>query len=70
METWKGRIAACPTIFFRAVSSSSNVLFGGKSPLFQRSDPKLKTIPFPTNRPTLNEVKRVHTLLTTIHLYG
>ncbi|XP_021943085.1 ankyrin repeat and zinc finger domain-containing protein 1 [Folsomia candida] len=69
MEAWKGRVSACPVIFYRAVGSSSNVLFGGKSPLFQRSEQRLRTIPFPTNRPTFLELKRVQSLLTTLHVY-
>ena len=45
-------------------------MFGGKNPFFDRGDPRLRSIPFPTRRATLNEVQRVWLHLATIELVG
>lgn len=37
---------------------------------FYKNDPRLRQIPFMTFRPTLNEVKRAHTLLSKIELFS
>lgn len=46
------------------------VLFGGSTPILDRSNPKLRTIPFSTRRATFTEVKRVHALLSSADVYG
>ena len=33
-------------------------------------DPRLRSIPFATRRPTFNEVKRVHAELSTVEILG
>lgn len=53
---------------YRAASSNQTILFGGKNHLFDRNDPRLRSIPFPTRRATLKEVKRVWLTLATIQL--
>ena len=39
---------------------------GAKAP-FSKDDPRLRTIPFPTRRPTLSEVKRVHSQMACLY---
>lgn len=46
------------------------VLFDGKPPVLDRNDPRLRTIPFSTRRPTFTEVKRVYELLVSIQIYS
>lgn len=70
LASWKGNIAGSNLVFYKAVSANANVLFTGKNPPLSRDSKSLRTIPFPTKRPTFSEVKRVHSLLTTVHLYG
>lgn len=63
-------IASCQLIFYRAVGPTNrSVLFGGKSAVLDKSDTRLRTIPFPTRRATFNEVKRVHNILATVTIY-
>lgn len=45
-------------------------MFGGKNPFFDRSDPRLRSIPFPTRRATLKEVQGVWLQLATIEFVG
>ncbi|CAG7835217.1 unnamed protein product [Allacma fusca] len=70
LAAWKEKIDQCELIFYRAVSFNRNILFGGQNPPLDKSDARLKTIPFQTKRPTFSEVKRVLAVLTTIELLG
>jgi len=70
LASWKSSIAESNLIFYRAAGSNANILFGGKIPPLNRDSPKVRRIPLPTKRPTFNEVKRVHSFLTTAHVYG
>lgn len=68
---WAPDVVKCDLIFYRAVGRSNNgILFSGSNPPLLRGDPRLRTIPFPTKRATFNEVKRVHSLLSTVFIYG
>ncbi|KAK4874736.1 hypothetical protein RN001_014096 [Aquatica leii] len=70
VRAWKKEIDNSSLIVYRAAGSFNQfVFFGGKAPLLDRSDSRLKTIPFVTKRPTFAELKRVHTLLTTVTMY-
>ncbi|ODM88001.1 Ankyrin repeat and zinc finger domain-containing protein 1 [Orchesella cincta] len=69
LASWKSSIADSHLIFYRAAGSNANIFFGGKSPPLNRDSPKVRRIPLPTKRPTFNEVKRVHSFLTTAHVY-
>lgn len=58
-------------IIYRASGPyNRSVLFGGNTPILDRSNSKLRTIPFSTRRATFTEVKRVHGLLTAAEVYG
>lgn len=71
LVNWSEEIKYSSLIFYRASSPyNRNVLFGGKDPLLDRNDPRLRTIPFSTGRATYAEVKRVHLELCSAHVYG
>lgn len=67
---WSTDIALCHRIFVRAPSFNKALLFGGKSPVLKKDDIRIRQIPFPTRRPTIKELKRVHQTLATIECYG
>ncbi|TRY76362.1 hypothetical protein TCAL_00014 [Tigriopus californicus] len=69
-SVWQEELKTCHLIFFRAPSGNRRVLFGGKDPPLDRRDPRLRSIPFATNRATFKEVKRVHEVLSTIQCLG
>jgi hypothetical protein len=68
--SWSHVLKKCHFIFYRAASSNQTIMFGGKNPFFDRGDPRLRSIPFPTRRATLNEVQRVWLHLATVELIG
>lgn len=71
LRTWGPEINKCDYIFYRAVGqSNSGILFGGANPALIRADPRVRTVPFTTRRPTFNELKRVYSLITTVFIYG
>jgi hypothetical protein len=65
---WAEPLAACHLIFYSAAASNLTVLFGGSRPALERSDPRLRSIPFQTRRATLQEVKRVQQVLGRVEL--
>lgn len=70
VETWKTEIDRSSLIIYRASGPyNRSVLFGGTTPLLDRSSSKLRTIPFSTRRATFAEVKRVHQLLSSSTIY-
>jgi hypothetical protein len=70
VETWKAELDRCSLIIYRASGPyNRSVLFGGPTPLFNRNDGRLRTVPFSTRRATFAEVKRVHSLLALAHVY-
>lgn len=71
LASWGTEVAGCQFIFFRAVGPfNRGVLFGGKNPPLNKTDPRLCKVPFPTRRATFSEVQRVHSLLATVTVYG
>ncbi|XP_044728414.1 ankyrin repeat and zinc finger domain-containing protein 1-like [Chrysoperla carnea] len=71
LESWTSHIKNSSIIFYRAVGPHNRfVLFGGKSPPLDKNDSRLRTIPFATRRATYKEVKRVHSILSSIEVYG
>lgn len=63
-------MAKCDLIFLRAPSFNKKIFFSGKTPLLRKDDERIRMIPFPTKRPTHNEVRRVHQMLASIECYG
>jgi len=68
LTSWTDELNRCDLIFCRAASSNQTILFGGKTAIFNKTDSRLRSIPFPTRRATLKEVKRVWLGLATIDL--
>ncbi|XP_018562203.1 ankyrin repeat and zinc finger domain-containing protein 1 [Anoplophora glabripennis] len=70
VDTWRSEIDKSSLIIYRASGPyNRSVLFGGSVPLLERSDKRLRTIPFSTRRATFAEVKRVQTVLATVEVY-
>ncbi|XP_045476125.1 ankyrin repeat and zinc finger domain-containing protein 1-like [Harmonia axyridis] len=69
-DQWKAEIEKSSLIFYRAPGPyNRSVLFGGSNPILNRSDVRLRNIPFSTRRATYTEVQRVHNILATTNLY-
>lgn len=68
--SWSELLAKCDLIFLRAPSFNKRIFFSGKTPPLQKKDERIRMIPFPTRRPTHNEVRRVHEILCSIECYG
>jgi hypothetical protein len=60
---WKDLLAACQLVFLFAPGANRLILH--KAGLL-KSDERIRNVPFPTYRPTLDEVKRIHQSLTTV----
>lgn len=67
LEEWSRFFAEARTIFIRVPAHGRTSFFTG--PL-DKDDPRIRGIPLITKRPTLNEVKRVHQILSTIYDFG
>jgi hypothetical protein len=70
MESWSSQLDSCSLILYRAVGHNRNVLFSGRNPPLNKTDSRLRTIPFATRRATFSEVKRVHDIITNVEVYG
>ncbi|PNF40559.1 Ankyrin repeat and zinc finger domain-containing protein 1 [Cryptotermes secundus] len=70
MESWSSQLDSCGLILYRAVGHNGNVLFSGRNPPLNKTDSRLRTIPFATRRATFSEVKRVYDILTNVEMYG
>lgn len=57
-------------MFVRAPSYSKTIFFSGRAAPLDRKDARIRSVPFPTRRATLQEVQRVHEVLSTVHIYG
>ncbi|XP_015214736.1 tRNA endonuclease ANKZF1 isoform X2 [Lepisosteus oculatus] len=70
LESWANHLSDANAIFLRAPSYNRAMFFGGRPAPLERNDQRIRTLPFPTRRPTFREVKRVHEALSTLHVYG
>ncbi|XP_041120226.1 ankyrin repeat and zinc finger domain-containing protein 1 isoform X2 [Polyodon spathula] len=70
LESWSEHLKEASAIFLRCPSYSRAMFIGGKAAPLDRSDPRLRTLPFPTRRATFREIKKVHEILATLHIYG
>jgi hypothetical protein len=70
MECWSSQLGSCGLILYHAVGHNRNILFSGRNPSLNKTDSRLRTIPFATRRATFSEVKRVYDILTSIEMYG
>lgn len=65
LKSWP-ELNQCSVILFRALGFNRSILFGGNDPVFRSDDIRLRTIPMVTRRPTLKELDRIYTVLTTV----
>ncbi|XP_043934170.1 ankyrin repeat and zinc finger domain-containing protein 1 isoform X2 [Protopterus annectens] len=70
LESWSDYLKNAIAIYLRAPSYNKATFFSGKNPPLKKDSPNLHYIPFATRRATFSEVKRVHELLSTVHIYG
>uniref|UniRef100_A0A8C9RA52 Ankyrin repeat and zinc finger peptidyl tRNA hydrolase 1 n=1 Tax=Scleropages formosus TaxID=113540 RepID=A0A8C9RA52_SCLFO len=70
LQSWSEHLREASAIFLRIPSYNRAMFFGVQSPLLSKTDPRVRTLPFATRRATFREVKRVHELLSTLHVYG
>ena len=72
LASWAEHIQGAAAIFIRTPQYSKAVFFsgsassGGQAP-FSKDDPRIRSIPFATRRPTLKEVKSVHSKLAAVY---
>lgn len=64
LNDWKKYVDDCSLIFWNSTVTGMNCLEG--SPIDPASDPRLRTIPFNTYKPSIEEVHRCYTLLNCI----
>jgi hypothetical protein len=65
-ERWSHHLKTADLIFIRSSKQNSKILYNYDAAVLQRSDPRIRTIPFPTRRPTLSELHRVFEELTKV----
>lgn len=70
LVSWSDYLKNASAIYLRAPSYNKTIFFSGKNPLLKKDSPHLHYIPFATRRATFREVKRVHELLSAVHIYG
>ncbi|KAK8737910.1 hypothetical protein OTU49_004297 [Cherax quadricarinatus] len=70
LESWKTHLTKCDLIFYHAKHHNRMTLFGGKKPILDNKDERLRNIPFATRRAKFSEVKRVFGLLSEILVHG
>ncbi|CAH7675975.1 hypothetical protein BY996DRAFT_7285665 [Phakopsora pachyrhizi] len=58
LESWSDLMRSSELIFIRSSKSNSKIIFDCKALDLSRNDPRLRSLPFLTKRPTFNELKR------------
>lgn len=66
-QSWKIHFQTVSRIFLAAPGSNELQLYESANPILSKSDPRIRKIPFITNRPTLSEAKRVMTKLLSVY---
>ncbi|XP_040057135.1 tRNA endonuclease ANKZF1 isoform X2 [Gasterosteus aculeatus] len=70
LVSWAEHLKEASAIFVRAPSYNKSIFFGGRAAPFEKKDRRIHAIPFPTRRATFREARRVHEVLSTVHVYG
>ncbi|XP_076018075.1 tRNA endonuclease ANKZF1 [Genypterus blacodes] len=70
LGSWAEHVSEASAIFIRAPSYNKTIFFSGNAAPLEKKDPRIRTLPFATRRATFREVKRVHKVLSTVHVYG
>lgn len=63
---WRAELASVDLIFIASGKTDRATFFGGKTPVLEASDPRLRRIPFATFRPTFEELCRVRAELSSV----
>ncbi|OMP09395.1 hypothetical protein COLO4_05508 [Corchorus olitorius] len=66
LAAWKPYFDASSCVFIHAPSTNRHMLFDGDKPRFSHRFCSVGNVPFTVGRPTINEAKRVYTLLTQV----
>lgn len=64
---WKEHLARASFVFWNGTPTARSVLFGDE--LIYSGDARLRTVPFTTHRPTVEELRRVHAQLFSVHVF-
>ncbi|EYB86762.1 hypothetical protein Y032_0273g972 [Ancylostoma ceylanicum] len=70
MQDWAENLAATPLVFIRCASYQKVIFHEVDEGGFERKDPRLRTIPFETKRPLIDEVRRVWEKLGSVTCHG
>nr|CDJ90413.1 SEC7 and Pleckstrin homology and Ankyrin domain containing protein [Haemonchus contortus] len=70
LETWSKLLDSTPLIFIRCASFQRVIFHDIDGSGFDRKDPRLRTIPFETKRPLLEEVRRTWERLGSVTCHG
>ncbi|XP_065053749.1 tRNA endonuclease ANKZF1-like [Rhopilema esculentum] len=65
---WKEQIDHADRIFIKWPQSCKSIIFGGKNPILDKHDTRVRKIPFQTNKPTYEELHRIYLELSTFSL--
>jgi len=68
LQKWTEHVDHADRIFLSWPQRAKTILFDGKEPMLRKSDPRVTKVPFVTGKPTLDELKRTHQLLSTFTL--
>ena len=69
MKEWSGVLSECSHIFVSCPGSNRLVLFSGDAPPLDKTDERIRKIPFMTRRPTISETRRVVRTLLTLYSF-
>lgn len=70
LASWSTHLKEANAIFIRTPKTHQSMFSGGRNPSLSKDDHRIRGIPFVTRRPTLKEVKRVHSCLASIYIGG
>jgi len=69
MKEWSSVLSECSHIFVSCPGSNRLVLFSGDAPPLDKTDYRIRKIPFVTRRPTISETRRVVRTLLTLYSF-
>lgn len=68
LRQWEPYLKNCENIFIRAKSTSDQKIFVDSNTCIKKEDPRLRSFPFTTKRPTGHELKRAWCELSYLHI--
>ncbi|KAI9024487.1 hypothetical protein CLU79DRAFT_747427 [Phycomyces nitens] len=66
LSQWKSHIDRSELVLVHAPSNNRKIVYGYENAVLTKENPKVKSIPFVTKRPTLSELKRVFLEVSTL----